>query len=81
MTVLHLTVTNDNVLRRGAGKLALTPLATVIVTSTLDSYTVVTSIEEAVFYQYTVATLRVTSVTVRTVIVDMYTFYCYVFRE
>ena len=69
MTVLHLTVTDDDVL---AGHVTLT---SVTVTTTLDGDTVVTSVEETVLYQYTVATLRVATVSVRTVVDHLHTAY------
>ena len=49
MTIIKLTVTNDNVLRRLSGKLALTTLASIVITSALDGDTVITSVEVAVF--------------------------------
>ena len=62
MTILHLTVADDDVLR---GHVALT---TVAVATALDGDTVVAGIEEAVLYQYPVAALRVAAVTIRTIV-------------
>ena len=72
MPIVELTVADDDVFRWGAGKLTLTTLSSVVVTSTLDGDTVVASIEIAVLYQYAVATLRVAAVTIRSVIINMY---------
>ena len=49
MTVIKLTVTNDNVLRRLSGKLALTTLSGIVIASALNGDTVVTSVKVAVF--------------------------------
>ena len=72
VSVLHLAVADDDVLRRCAGKLALTTLATVVVATALDGDAVVTGVEETVFDEHAVARLWVAAVAVRTVIVDMY---------
>ena len=66
MSVLHLAVAYDDVL---AGAL---PEAAVIVASALDGDAVIAGVEVAVLYQHTVARLRVATVTVRPVIIDMY---------
>ena len=71
MTIVKLAVADDDVLRRLAGKLALTAFATIVVASALDGDAVVTRIEIAILNQYSVARLWVAAVTVRTVVVDM----------
>ena len=81
VTVLHLAATDDDVLRRRAGKLALATLATVVVASGLDGYAVVARVEEAVLYQHAVAGLRVAAVAVRTVVINMYATHGDVFRQ
>ena len=73
VTVLHLTVADDDVLRGNTSKGTLTTLTTVVVTATLDGNAVVASIEETVLYQYTLATLWVAAIAVRTIVIDMYT--------
>ena len=66
MTILHLAVADDDVL---GWHVALTSVA---VTTALDGDTVVASVEEAVFYQHTVAALWVATVTVRSVVNHFY---------
>ena len=72
MTVVHLAVADDDVLRGATGKGSLTALTTVVVATRLDSNAVVAGIEVAVLYQYAVTRLRVAAVTVRTIVVDVY---------
>ena len=72
MTVVHLTITDNDVLRGASGKFALTTLASVVVTAALDGDTVVASIEIAVFDKDAVACLWVATVTVGAVVVDMH---------
>ena len=81
MTVLHLTVTDDDVLGGLSGKASLSTLTTVVVTGALDGDTVVAGIEIAVLNQYTVTRLRVATVTIRTVVVDMHPTYRDVGRQ
>ena len=69
MAVLHLTVTDDDVLRRHVS------LTSVAVTSALDGDAVVAGIEETILDEYTVAALRVAAVAVRTVVDHLYTTY------
>ena len=69
VTVLHLAVADDDVFAR---HITLTAVA---VTAALDSDAVIAGIEIAIFDEHAVTTLRVTSVTVRTVIIDMYATY------
>ena len=69
MTVLHLTVADDDVLGRHVA------LTTIAVTTTLDGDTVVARVEVAVLDQYTVAALRITTVTIRTVVDHLHTAY------
>ena len=73
VAVLHLAVADDDVLRGNTSKGTLTTLTTIVVTTTLDGDAVVASIEETVLYQYTLATLWVAAITVRTIVIDMYT--------
>ena len=67
MSVLHLAVADDDVLRWHV------TLTTVAVTSALDGDTVVAGVEEAVFYQHAVAALWVAAVAVRAVVNHFYT--------
>ena len=69
MAVLHLTVADDDVLRRHVA------LASVTVTSALDGNTVVARVEETVFNEHTVAALRVAAVAVGAVVDHLYTAY------
>ena len=69
MAVLHLTVTDDDVLRRHV------TLTTIAVTSALDGDTVVAGIEETILNEYAVAALRVAAVAVRTVVDHLHTTY------
>ena len=75
MTVLHLAVANDDILT------GFSPESTIVVSSALDGYTVISGIEETVFDEHTVARLGVAAVSIRTVIVDMYASYGHVFAE
>ena len=81
MTVLHLTVANDDILRWTACIATLTALAAVVVAGRLDGNTVVASIKIAVFDKYTVTRLWVTTVTIGTVIVDLDATNCDVCRQ
>ena len=71
VTIVKLTVADDDVLRRCTGKASLTAFTSVVVTSALDGDAVVARVEVAILNQYTVARLGVASVTVRTVVVDV----------
>ena len=62
VAVLHLTVADDDVLRRHV------TLAAVAVASALDGDAVVAGVEEAVLDQYAVAALRVAAITVGAVV-------------
>ena len=81
VTVLHLTVADDDVLRGTSGKAALTTLATIVIASALDGDTVVAGIEITVLYQHTVAALWVAAVTIGAVIINMYATYGNVRRQ
>ena len=81
MAVLHLAATDDDVFRGFAGKTALTALAAVVVTGTLDGDAVVARVEVAVFDEYTVARLRVAAVAVGPVIINMYATYGNIGRQ
>ena len=67
MSVLHLAVADDDVLRGHV------PLAAVTVASALDGDTVVASVEETVFDEHTVAALRVAAVAIGTVVDHLHT--------
>ena len=62
VTILHLTVTDDDILRRHVTLTAIT------VSSALDGNTVITSIEVTVFNQYAVTTLGIAAVTIWSVV-------------
>ena len=74
VAVLHLTTADDDILR---WHIALAP---VTVAPTLDGDTVVAGIEETVFDEHTVTTLRIAAVAVRTVVDHLHTAHCDVGR-
>ena len=67
MSVLHLAIADDDVLRR---HVALTSVA---ITSALDGDTVVAGIEETVLDEYAIAALGIASVAIRSVVDHFYT--------
>ena len=69
MPVLHRTFTDNDVLTGNV------PFASIGITPTLDGYAIVSGVEYAVFYQYVFARFRVATVTVRTSVEDVDTFY------
>lgn len=75
MTIFHLAVADDDVFGW------LVPKSAIVVATTLDGNTVVTSMEEAVLYEYILTSLRVAAVSVRTFIVNGYTAYRDVLAE
>ena len=81
VSVLHLTATDDNILRGGASELALATLATVVVTARFDGDAVVARVEETVLNQHSVARLWVAAVAVGTVVDDVHASHGDVFRQ
>lgn len=75
MSIFHLAVADDDV----SGWLV--PKSAIVVAATLDGDTVVTGMEEAVLYEYILASLWVAAVSVWTFIVDGYPVYCDVLAE
>jgi hypothetical protein len=75
MSVLHSTTTNDDVLRRAWSA------ATVSITARLDSNTVIACMEDTVLDKHVLARLRVTAVTVRTIIDDLATTHGYILAK
>ena len=72
MSVFHLTMTNDDVLARHA------TCSSIPIPSAFNGNAVIACVEEAMFNQYTIARFRVTSVTVRAIIVDVHSSYSYI---
>jgi hypothetical protein len=64
MSVGHFTIPDDDVPGR------LSPQPSVIITSALDSNTVISGMKETVLYEHAVTRLRVTAIPVRAVIID-----------
>ena len=71
VTIIKFRVTDDDILRRTAGKRTLTTLTTVVVTAALDGDAVVAGIEIAILNEHAVATFRIAAITVGAIIINM----------
>ena len=75
MSFLHIATAYNDVF---AGN---TPFTSVLVTSGLDSNTVISGIEGTVLYQYIFARFGVAAIAIGTAIINVYTAYCETFAE
>ena len=75
MSFLHIATAYNDIL---AGN---TPFTSVLITSGLDSYTVISGIEGTVLYQYIFARFGVAAIAIGTAIINVYTAYSETFAE